>query len=131
LSLFTIFNTILMSVLERTREFAVLLALGTSPWRLRAQILVESLFLGLLGAGVGLLIGGSAAYALQIHGFDLSQLYEGGMDISGFTIDARVFAEVTPGLLIQLGSLVVAAVVFTSLLAMRRISRIHVATVLR
>ena len=42
LSLFTIFNTILMSVLERTRELAMQLALGVSASLLRLQVVVES-----------------------------------------------------------------------------------------
>ena len=40
----------LMSVLERTREFGVLLAIGMRPRHLVALILCESLFLGILAA---------------------------------------------------------------------------------
>jgi len=58
---FTIFNTLLMSVLERRREFAVLLALGTPPARLRLQILAESALIGLLGCLVGLSLGAAVA----------------------------------------------------------------------
>lgn len=43
-----------MSVLERTREFAILMAIGTSPLRLRLQVAVESFIIGLLGTGGGL-----------------------------------------------------------------------------
>ncbi len=131
LSLFTIFNTILMSVVERTREFAVLLALGTPAWRLRAQIVIESALVGLVGVGVGLLIGGLAGYAMQVYGLDLSALYEEGISVSGLAIDARVYARVTPGLLGGLGGLVLGATVLTSLLAVQRIGKISVADVLR
>lgn len=50
---FGILNTILMSVLERTRELGVLLALGLRPGAVFRLVYVESLLL----AGVGLLIG--------------------------------------------------------------------------
>jgi ABC-type lipoprotein release transport system permease subunit len=50
---FGILNTILMSVLERTRELGVLLALGLRPVAVFRLVYVESLLL----AGVGLLIG--------------------------------------------------------------------------
>ncbi len=131
LSLFTIFNTILMSVLERTREFAVLLALGTSPWRLRAQVLTESLLVGLGGAALGLVVGGIPALAMQIYGLDMSALAGDNLSISGFAVDMRVHSELSAELLVGLGGLVVAAVGATSLLAMRRIGRIKIANVLR
>jgi len=131
LSLFTIFNTILMSVLERTRDFAVQLALGTPPRLLRLQILTESALLGALGVLVGLAIGGSAAYAMQVYGFDLSVFYEEGVSVSGFAIDTRVYAKLTSGLLVWLGSLVFAATVLISLVPMRHIARIGITDVLR
>ncbi|MFH1681993.1 MAG: ABC transporter permease, partial [Candidatus Eisenbacteria bacterium] len=43
--LFTIFNTILMSVLERGQEFAVILALGTPPRMVERQVMTETVFL--------------------------------------------------------------------------------------
>ena len=79
LILFTIFNTILMSVLEREREFAVLLALGTKPVQLRLQILMESAYLGLIGCALGLLVGGLAAWAAQVWGIDLRSLLGRGV----------------------------------------------------
>jgi ABC-type lipoprotein release transport system permease subunit len=50
---FGILNTILMSVLERTRELGVLLALGLRPGAIFRMIYLESLML----AGIGLLLG--------------------------------------------------------------------------
>jgi ABC-type lipoprotein release transport system permease subunit len=70
---FTILNTILMSVLERTREFATLMAIGTSPLRLRLQVAVESLFLGATGTVLGLLLGGALSWYFQVHGIDFSR----------------------------------------------------------
>ena len=50
---FGIFNTILMAVLERKREFGVVLALGLPPRSIFRVVYLESIFL----AGVGLLVG--------------------------------------------------------------------------
>jgi putative ABC transport system permease protein len=54
---FSILNTFLMAVLERTREFGVLLALGTRAGFLGRVVMAESLLLLLLGLAVGLALG--------------------------------------------------------------------------
>jgi ABC-type antimicrobial peptide transport system permease subunit len=53
----TMLNTMLMSVLERTREIGVLRALGWRRRQVIGMIVKESLFLGLAGGLVGLLLG--------------------------------------------------------------------------
>ncbi len=51
-----IFNTLLMSVLERKREFGIMMAVGMSPVTLFRLIVIESLFLAVLGLAVGVLL---------------------------------------------------------------------------
>jgi ABC-type lipoprotein release transport system permease subunit len=131
LCLFTIFNTLLMSVLEREREFAVLLALGTRPAQLRLQVLAESAYIALLGCALGLLIGGLWAYAIQIHGWDVSGLYSEGLTISGLAVSTRLHAKVTLRLLAWVGGIVFTATVLSSLPPMRRAARVSVAETLR
>jgi putative ABC transport system permease protein len=66
-------NTILMSVLERTREIGVFRALGWSRRRILLLILQESLLLGglggLTGIGIGMLMTRSLAAIPSIGGF--------------------------------------------------------------
>lgn len=50
-------NTLMMSVLERVREFGTLLAVGTSRAQLAGLLLLEALWLGLLGALTGSALG--------------------------------------------------------------------------
>jgi putative ABC transport system permease protein len=50
-------NTMLMSVLERTREIGVLRALGWRRRRVLAMILRESLLLGTVGGICGIILG--------------------------------------------------------------------------
>jgi ABC-type lipoprotein release transport system permease subunit len=131
LILFTIFNTILMSVLERQREFAVLLALGTKPLLLRLQILMESVYLGLIGCALGLLVGGLAVWAVQVWGIDLRSLLEEGFTISGFAVSTKMHARVTIGLLLGTGGLVFAATLILSLIPMHRATRLSIVDQLR
>ncbi len=57
ISLFGIANTLALSVRERTRESAVVRALGLTQAQLRATLLLEALLLGLVGAVVGIAFG--------------------------------------------------------------------------
>jgi putative ABC transport system permease protein len=50
-------NTLLMSVMERVREIGTLLAIGTSRAQVAAIVLLEALWLGVLGALAGDLLG--------------------------------------------------------------------------
>lgn len=131
LILFTIFNTILMSVLERQREFAMLLALGTGPGQLGLQILVESAFLGLIGCALGLLIGGLAAYLVDVWGIDLSSVLQEGIIISGFALTTKLHTKLTPGILLTSVVIVFGATLFLSLIPMRRATRVPMAEMLR
>jgi putative ABC transport system permease protein len=67
-----ILNTILMSVLERRREFGIMAALGTRPDQIIFVVTVESFFLGLFGALAGGLGGTGLAAFYSRHGIDLS-----------------------------------------------------------
>ncbi len=53
----SIVDSQLMSVLERTKEFAVLKAIGWKNRHILADVLYESLIKGLLGAFIGMLVG--------------------------------------------------------------------------
>lgn len=69
---FGIFNTILMSVLERQREFGVLLALGLRPRALFRLVFVESLLLAGVGLSIGLVAGLTFVLYLQANPIPLT-----------------------------------------------------------
>ena len=54
---FSIMNTFLMAVFERTREFGTLMAIGARPGRLTKMLLYESLFMAFWGIALGVGIG--------------------------------------------------------------------------
>jgi putative ABC transport system permease protein len=65
---FIILNTLLMSVLERTREFGMLLALGMRSGQIGAMVWIELLGLALLGSAIGVTIGAAVTLWLQSVG---------------------------------------------------------------
>jgi ABC-type lipoprotein release transport system permease subunit len=131
LILFTIFNTLLMSILERKKEFAVLLALGTQISYLKRQLLLESILLGLIGCLIGLAIGGLAAYALQIYGFDIRTIYDEGVNISGFAVSPVIHARLTSSLMLWLTGIILSATLVLSLISIRQATTIDIAETLR
>ncbi len=52
-----IINTMIMSILERTREIGVMKAIGGSEWEIRKIFFVEASAIGLIGAIFGLILG--------------------------------------------------------------------------
>ena len=89
---FGVLNTQLMSVLERTREFGVMLALGMSPGRLARLVGIETLLLAGLGLGLGLVGGGLLSWYLSVAGF----IYPGVEEMmERFMLGGRIYPEVS------------------------------------
>jgi len=65
-------NTMLMSTFERVREFGMLLALGSRPWRIVGMIFAEAAALGLLGAVVGTILGCALVGVTSWTGIDMA-----------------------------------------------------------
>jgi ABC-type antimicrobial peptide transport system permease subunit len=80
-----VMNTMVMSVMERTRELGVMLALGTRGSQLVLTILFEALFLALLGMVAGTMLGGLLVAWLNRSGIDLSAIAGSFETIPGIT----------------------------------------------
>jgi len=68
-----ILNTILMAVVERRREFGILMALGTRGYQIVVMVIMESVLLGMFGVLSGSALGGAVVLILDMTGFDLSR----------------------------------------------------------
>jgi ABC-type lipoprotein release transport system permease subunit len=73
---FSVLNTQLMSVLERTREFGTMMALGVKPIRLGSLIISETFIMSSLGLIIGAGLGTVLAYYLSIVGFSFPGMAE-------------------------------------------------------
>jgi ABC-type lipoprotein release transport system permease subunit len=131
LILFTIFNTLSMSVLERQREFAMLMAVGTTPGRLRLQVLVETIFLGLIGCFFGLLLGGITVLYGHLYGINLSGIMGESVNISGFALSSRMYTKVSLDIFLGSTITVFAATLLLGLVPVRRATRISIVDTLR
>ena len=71
---FVIFNTLSITVAQRTREFATLRTLGASRKQVMRSVVIEGLVIGLLASVVGLFAGLGLAKLLTALGGDLPEV---------------------------------------------------------
>jgi len=83
----SIANTMTMSILERTREFGTLRAMGARPRRIVGLLLLEGAILGLAGTAAGLVVGAAVARVVSRIGITYpsppgsTRPYIGGIDL--------------------------------------------------
>ena len=100
--LFGIINTVLMSVLERTREFGLLRALGLARIQLMLLVCCEAFLLSLLALLFGWLLGGGLHLALSANGLDLSGMMGDSTAIMGTYMDPVIRPELSTDRVLQL-----------------------------
>jgi ABC-type lipoprotein release transport system permease subunit len=89
---FSILNTFLMAIFERTREFGVLMAIGTTPGRLTKVLLLESMTLTAIGIAAGIVIGCLITLYFQSYGIDISGASE---LLDQFGITGRIYPKLS------------------------------------
>ena len=89
---FSVLNTQLMSVLERTREFGIVMALGLTPGRLGRLVVLETSLMGLMGLFIGVLLGTLVTLWFGYRGFS----YPGMEDMAAnFNLPSRFYPKPT------------------------------------
>ena len=93
-----ILNTILMAVLERTREFGIMMAIGMSPGKLFKLVLAESFWIGVVGLFMGVIVSAPFYYYFHTTGLDLTTMmpegYSAGGGVPMYTVmKIRLFPE--------------------------------------
>jgi len=109
----SIFNTLLVSVMERAREFGIMLAIGWSPGQLFRLVMWESAWLALVGVLTGgLLTAGPYAY-LHANPIDLSAALEAqgqqSLDIGGVGMSTELPIGIFPENLVIIIAIVTCA----------------------
>ncbi|WP_373031566.1 ABC transporter permease [Sulfurovum sp.] len=79
-----IFGVMLVSVLERMREFSIMLAIGAPYKIVRNQIIMEASFLGLIGYIAGAFLGWILLLYMSTVGVDMRS-FEAGLELYGYS----------------------------------------------
>ena len=89
---FSVLNTQLMSVLERTHEFGIAMALGLKPGRLGRLVMLETAMMGFIGMILGALAGGLFTTWFTVNGFTYPGMEE---MVANFNLPGRVYPRAT------------------------------------
>jgi ABC-type lipoprotein release transport system permease subunit len=110
-----IFNSLFVSVMERLREFGVMIAIGYSAAQVFALVLWESLWIGLIGLAAAALVTAAPYYHLNTSGFDTSALGTEGAEVAGVAMDATLYVDILPASLFAIAIVVLVATVAAGL----------------
>jgi len=125
---FGIINTMLMAILERTKELGMLMAIGMNRRRIFKMIMLETIFLTVVGAAVGMFSGWAITGALGKTGIHFTGWGE-GFEAIGFA--ARVYPIVTAEFLIFTTIMVIATAIISSIWPARKALKLNPVEALR
>ncbi|PLX91069.1 MAG: ABC transporter permease [Desulfuromonas sp.] len=117
-------NTLLMAVMERTREFGTILALGARASVLHQMLFLEALILGGLGLLIGTFFGSLATWYLVEKGIDLQNWIAGELEFGGVVFDPVMRAVWEPLWMLKIGIYVISLCFLASLYPAYRAGKI-------
>jgi ABC-type lipoprotein release transport system permease subunit len=125
---FGIVNTMMMAVLERTREIGMLLALGMNKFKIFIMILLETFLLILAGCPIGIILALLTVAITEQTGIDLSSYTE---TYSSFGYDPLIYPSLTLNQLQTVLLLVIITAFISALFPARRALQINPAESLK
>ncbi len=125
-----VLNTMLMSVLERTREFGVLMALGSRPSRVVKVVLAESFWIATLSVLLGAVLGGLVTWHFSRTGMRLGTAGE-SFQMGGATLSTLIKTRFSPADILKAATFVYLMALVVGLYPASRITRLPPAEALR
>ncbi|SMO45853.1 ABC transporter permease [Gracilimonas mengyeensis] len=103
---FGIINTMLMAVLERTQELGMLMAIGVNRLRTFSMVMLETLFLTMVGVPFGMLLSWATIQWVSNVGIDLSAFAQG---LEEYGMSTVVYPQLPEGYFLNIGLLMLVA----------------------
>jgi ABC-type lipoprotein release transport system permease subunit len=119
---FGIVNTMLMAILERTKELGMLKAIGMSKNKIFRMIMLETVFLTLLGSVAGVILATIVLTPSLKTGIDLSFMMGDALEDYGFS--AIVYPVINLKMFVEIAVLVVVAGILSAVYPARRALKI-------
>jgi ABC-type lipoprotein release transport system permease subunit len=125
---FIILDTLLMSVLERTREFGTLMAVGMRPRLIGRMVWIELLSLAFLGCLAGLALG--CAVTLKLH--QVGIVFPGVSELfARFGLPPRLYPALTPASALIGPAAILTAIALGGIVPYLRVARLTAALAMR
>ena len=125
---FGIVNTMLMSVLERTRELGMLSAIGMNRRRVFTMIMLESIFLSVVGGFAGMVVSGVVIGITGRTGINLVK-YSEGMEAFGYS--AHLYPTIGADFFLMLTVLIVITGILSAIYPARKALQLNPVEALR
>jgi ABC-type lipoprotein release transport system permease subunit len=126
---FSVVNAFMMTVFERTREFGMLMAIGMRPGLIIAQLMVEALWLGVLGVALGLAAAGLIIGGLGVVGMPLPA--DAAEILARYNLPERMYPRFSADAAQTSALIMLVAVTLAALLPALRIRRMRPVEALR
>jgi putative ABC transport system permease protein len=125
---FGIINTMMMAVLERTRELGMLMAVGMNRRKIFIMIMMETIFLALVGTLAGIIISAATIHYTGLKGINFSAWAE-GYEAWGYS--AHVYPSLYFSFYIGMTILVIITAIISSIYPARKALRFNPAAAIR
>jgi putative ABC transport system permease protein len=122
--LLSVANSVNMAVYERVGEFGTMMALGNKQGDIFRLVIMENMLLGLLGAGLGVVLGVVLAWAISGIGIEMPPPPNSDM---GYT----AYIRLVPRVIVMAFGVGAAATLLAAVLPAYRVARLPVAEALR
>jgi len=125
---FSVINTFVMIVFERTREFGMLLALGMRPAQIMLQVQAEALCMWFLGTVIGLALSTALIGWLAVEGIPIGDFQDMA---GGFFLPERMYPAMTWESLVLAPVVLLAGTQLGAFFSTLRLRRLRPVTALR
>jgi ABC-type lipoprotein release transport system permease subunit len=96
-----VLNTVMMAVLERTREYGVLRAIGTKPKQIFLLVIYEITILAIFSIIIGSVIGLAGVYYMTEYGVDIGEdIGWGGVTMSTLRAEYNLRSFIIPAIIV-------------------------------
>ncbi len=102
-----VLNAVLMSVMERTREYGLLRAVGTRPGQVFWMIVVETMVLGVLSTVIGFIASLPIMKYLNVTGIPIPPVEVGGMIMDAMVVEISASVFIYPVALVLITAFLV------------------------